>query len=200
MELKKRLLGMNFELQKGTKPTQSRAGNLILNVKFGTSYSSNLLDFTEKLISERSKIDGIMISLATPPKHSFQPVFDLWKRAEVLVRYDLTKSGIYILYVNDGTEALKEDERKFQDSCTRIMVQDPQGLSMCRLPSIVNLRRIARGTHFVTMSGNMMKFPKRFTNRSYSTVQGSVDKDVVSNDENERLIEFLGKSGVDDEA
>ena len=76
------------------------------------------------------------------------------------------------------------------------MVKNPTALARCTVPSIVNLRKIARGTHFVDSEGLMMAFPKRFKRGNSSTILGRADADVVDEDENRKLAEFLREQGL----
>ena len=106
------------------------------------------------------------------------------------------------MYINDGDDTIirnvKEGLKKYTDSCSRIMVGNPRGLAKLGLPSIANLRKIARRTHFVSRDGLLICLPKAIADNDRSTkvVSNQANKDTDDKDANERLRVFLESRGL----
>ena len=158
------------------------------------------------LLEKRKGTKDIAISPLIPDGHNIDQVLRLWASAGVIQSFDTTKSGFYVVFINDGDKTIskedKEDLRKYLNTCTRINVENPRALALCKLPTIPNLRRIARRTHIVGRAGQLVKIPSRHNNRHHNRyrpfVAQNTDADKEDQSASDRLREFLKNNGLVD--
>ena len=192
-------------------PTESRKGNPVFLIKFETTGRDSMFEFVNKLLSRRHQINGLTIQLTTPSAFDISRTLDLWVKADAIFQHDLTTRGFLSVFINDGDADIDpvNDVKKFKQSCTRIMPDNPTALAKLRLPSISNLRKIARGTHFVSSNGCLIKFPSSFKRRKAKKFGTNYGGDEISDrpsldeaDETSdtRMRKFLMEQGLLDES
>ena len=78
------------------------------------------------------------------------------------------------------------------------MVLNPKGLARMNTPSIHNLRKIARRTHFVSRNGTVEKFPDtvRKPNNTNAKISNIVDHDTQDTDSDMNIMKFLESRGL----
>ena len=195
----------NFETT--TRPYLTARENLVVGIKI-TGLGMKTMEYVTKLLQDRNQVSGIAISAVTPGAHNIDRVLETWVRARVLTKYDVTKAGYYVIMVNDGDQRLiggnwerdSAEYKAYLTSCTRINITNPKALARCNLPSISNLRKIARRTHFVASTGEVIKFPGNYRWASRSVVEPHISKtmgmDDVKQDADSSLRAFLKQSGI----
>jgi hypothetical protein len=105
--------------------------------------------------------------------------------------------------VNDGIQGpdhnKREDRNTYLDSCTRFCISNPSPVARCTLPTIANLRHLARGTHFVASNGEVVRFPKQCRAKAPPriVISNTQDMDKVCETENSRLRDFLKRVGLE---
>ena len=81
-------------------------------------------------------------------------------------------------------------------------MSNPRALTRLAIPSIANLRELAKGTHFVGQEGQIRILPKRFrSNPKYyaSSVNDGGNLEAEAEGANERLTELLKQLAENEE-
>ena len=184
----------------------SHKGNPMVQMKLTGKDTYQMFGHVKEVIENRKHARGLAISSPTPKKYNIDKVLYTWIEAKQIINFDTTKSGHYVIFINDGDENLKGNltdqriKKEYHKSCTHMRVCNPAYLSRCTIPSIQNLRKIARGTHFVTWAGNVCKFPQVMLPRANRYKSREVnDKNPANDDDNQanqNLINFLRAEGL----
>ena len=152
----------------------------------------------------RKKFSGIAVSIRTPAEFNIDKVLLAWKAAQSIEKFDTTRLGLYVIHINDGDAEVIQEHRlgssKYLDTCSRIMVHNPIMLARCTNPSVSNLRKIARRTHFVAAQGDIYPFPAsiRVRDRAVAAVSKFSDFDKVDKNADDTLAKFLNARGLQD--
>ena len=163
----RRMMNTKFELSKDTRFRESKAGNLVFDLKVQARTARATFDEVTRIIQNREKFVGINISLKTPNEFDISPVLDEWRDADVILKHETMRNGFLVVIIRDGDENLPEkkqteDDKTFAGSCSRILVTNPDELaSIDACVSIENLRSIASGEYF-PFKGLIRKYPTDF--------------------------------------
>ena len=84
------------------EPIMSVNNNPIVKVQINCRMRSETLQLFKDLLERRKESRDIAISPLTPDGHNIDPVLRLWKDAGVIESFDTTKSGFYVVFINDG--------------------------------------------------------------------------------------------------
>ena len=190
------------------EPVLSINGNPIVRVQINCRRKSDTLTVFKELHENRKTTTKVAISPLIPDGHNIDQVLRLWTAAGVIQSFDTTKAGFYVIFVNDGDQTIqkenKDELRKYLNSCTRINVENPRALALCALPTIANLRKIAKRTHIVARSGELVKTPSMRgrgsrpvgPSRYTPFIADNAEADKVTDDACDRLREFLINNGL----
>ena len=89
------------------------------------------------------------------------------------------------------------DFKDFVNTCSRVMVHNPLAIAKMRLPSVPNLRKLAKGTHFVASNGELLQYPAKIVRPKFKIALSDTDgADVEIETANERLRKFLEDEGL----
>ena len=163
----RRMMNTKFEITKDTRFRESKAGNLVFDIKIQARTARATFDEVTRIIQNREKFEGINISLKTPNEFDVSPVLDEWRDADVILKHETMRNGFLVVIIKDGDVNLpekkqNEDDKTFASSCSRILVTNPDELaSIDACVSIVNLRFIASG-EFFPFKGRMRQYPDDF--------------------------------------
>ena len=157
------LLGCRFDIE--GRPWTSGKGNVAFNGTFsGLDKGEKMFRFLTDLMNNRRTLmqSKVSITLVTPSDVKIDRVLKKWIEDEILVKSDLKKSGMYILFLRDGTLGYPSDgivTKEYLDTCSRLNVQNPVLLSQLKHVSIEALKKVADRTHFPDSRGNLLKIP-----------------------------------------
>ena len=148
------------------------------------------------ILENRKSCKGkLALSLPAPAGHVIDSALLGWKRSKLIVKYDTTRSGFYVLYLRDGdgepTEPLTETYIK---SCSRLNLSNPNKTVELNEPTIGKLRLIIKGEHFVH-NGKLYKFPAghrkgRVVNYTLSEHGKKYDEDIERTASNDSLTQW----------
>ena len=198
-----RTLGCAFDVLGAPWATKKR--KVHVNIKLTGKPPKTMREFAEKLIANRKEKKGLGMSFVTPAGYNRDKVWELWIKAGTLIKYDVTKAGFYVLFVKDGKKILEAGDWDYSsteysaylDTCSRINVDNPVGLAKLRTPSIPNLRKIARKSHFVASNGECIAFPPEIKNtRGRAKISDDPNRDDPDEGANNRLEAFLKSQGL----
>ena len=110
-----------------------------------------------QLLKNRKDFKGtIGLSLQSPSEYDISSTLIRWKNDGMIYKYDYTRFGYLIIFVNDGDDAVKNDKAAYEDSCTRLSPPNPVALSRLADVSIKSLRLLAQGKHFVDGTNGLL--------------------------------------------
>ena len=190
------------------KPYLTTRDNLTVGIKLTGMLPGKTFGHVNTILKDRKNVEGIALAAVTPAAHNVDKVLETWVRAGVLTKFDITKTGFYVLIVKDGDERLATadlekgtaEHKAYVSSCTRINLSNPRAVAGCNLPSIANLRKIARRSHFVATTGDVIKLPGnyRWANQGAKTpfISKTENMDEIKHDADESLKAFLRQSGI----
>ena len=208
-----KIVGSEFEVF--GEPRLSQKGNAVCTIHLRGKNFNATSKFMGELMKKRKELtqhNNILLSPVTPQAHNCDRTFDTWVRAGIIVKYDVNKAGFYMLFVNDGKPELRGKNREDQptefqaylDSCSRIPVSNPKAIAGMRLPSVQNLRKIVKKTHFPASNGELVEYPEGYgwgakarLNKGGAYKLSDEKMDTTNAEEDKKLLKFLQENGVE---
>ena len=151
-------------------PHKSRNQNWCFTVKLLQPTPNATKQKFDRVMEDRKQHKGKMaVTATTPPQHNIDATLGIWRDNKIIHHFDTTKRGFYIIHLNDGDKAFlnstgsaapnKADLFAYQDTCSRLNVFNARELAKLESPTITELRKIIRKTHF-TLNGQVIVNPK----------------------------------------
>ena len=149
--------------------TVSKNGNLYFLAKLTQATPMLTKQKFDEMLENRKQYKGeIAMAATTPPNHVIDVELFIWRTNKIIQKFDNTKRGFYIIHLNDGNKNLiavtapaqptAKALMDYQDTCSRLNVNNPRELVKLNNPKITDLRHLIRRTHF-TLNGQVLQNP-----------------------------------------
>ena len=165
-------------------PRLLEKGHLSLVIRI-VNFGANTYSKVTEIINKRTGLKGkLPVCLPPPAGHNVDLIFCLWTEKKILAKWDITRTGFYVLILNDGPEDGRAGAptETYLKGCSRLNVDNPIDTAALIMPTRGKLRLLAKGKHFVCQ-GLLQKFPEKLLERrvvknTLSTHGASFDEDV----------------------